>query len=232
MSEKTQGDPEEYLRHNRFFIDEPTRQLIEAERKVLANLQTDAPELKGLAFMGSRLKGTHRPDSDLDSVLFYDSAELQKGRDYDDFRRRERQVISDAQSRLALAAGKIKLEISMVDVSPEATQKDLERFAKKSDITSKNNLIFRFYYGAGEEIYGPVLDKLSEMPDGEQIFKKLLEELSKHERVLSAREARTGPTDSYEEEITIFHRPPDIPYEGGYPKTIAEAREFFSRTNQ
>lgn len=200
--------------------------ILKEARIQFVKLKEKIPELSGMSFFGSRTLGKEKPESDLDCVLFISN--------------KQSEINTSQKLEIAGTVGKelnlynedrnplvIYDIMGVVDISPKATDDDIMHFRNIEkeqkrvgvNFTGANSfmppeyatrLLTRFFLGIGEGLYENrkyILEKLAGQEDGELLWQKIIEYLSLFERGMGK-------------------RTPLTPYEH-YPKTIAEARQYF-----
>lgn len=227
MTERTK----EHLDTFRFAPSAESLRYMQELKAELPTIQKDFPEVKGLGFFGSRTLGTDRPDSDLDTFIFYNSADIPKKaaqpRSPMSVLKRPKtdrfEILRDALQKQLAKNNLAHSSLIAIDIEPGTTQAYttalIEAVANHEiDESPVNNrpdrstaymayLMSRFSLATGHEVYQSrkqVLDYLAKLPDGEKYFQVLMNHLAYAER---AKHPQTG-------------LPP-------LPRTIAEAREYF-----
>lgn len=218
------------LETHRFRIEPVDRELLNRVKGALGQVREQYPQIKGVAFYGSRTKGRAKPNSDLDMFIFYDGSELanpyaqsdplnidpekyKKFNEYDSTVGKKA-VLFNARKSFYLAVsdstGHAEVELSPfdVDISKEATDELLEHYIDHPEYGGDPGRVMaaRFLLGVGDDLYKNrkyILDQLENNPRGEEVFKIIMANLSNFER---------------RDEEGAYKR---------YPTSIEQAREFF-----
>lgn len=197
----------------------------------LPAIQKDFPEVKGLGFFGSRTLGTDKPGSDLDTMVFYNSADIPEDAQVprspmSTLKRPKTDRFKMLDDLMHTMLKKNNLEHSSliaIDIEPRITQAYIIALLEAVDnheIEEKPTtqqldkstaymayLNSRFHLATGAQVYKSrkqVLDFLQKKPDGEKYFQVMMNHLAYTER---AKHSQTG-----------------LPK---LPQTIAQAREYF-----
>lgn len=207
------------LQNKRFNISLESQAIIDNVKKSFAEGQTRHPALGGLGFFGSRIKGLSNKDSDLDLIIFYNNDRLNMSEEAPD-------AIHPRERMSALFNGNV--DSVMVDISSEATERDLKSFFNFSrphvewnipldmdePIAQILELTERFFLAVGNEVYANrsfILNRFKEMSKGDMYFKFLMQHLAIVERPDEARRPNKKTATKYER----------------YPQTVSEAENYF-----
>lgn len=210
------------LEQKRFPLTERSLVIMKKAKEVFAELKVEFPYLSGVGFFGSRARGLERPDSDMDACIFYDANQLLIDTNIDSEMVRIKDRFSEVMGvPLGQHTGWKK------NLSQEKTDIDIYNFFKFAKmvgnrnrveaiavlerIPETQNLFSRFFLGVGDKVYDNrqyILDQFSEVPEGDKYFELLMGSLASFER-------DNRPNRS------------DVPLYTRYPKTIADAREYF-----
>lgn len=213
----------------RFAPSEESLRMMQGLKRALPGVQKKFPEVKGFGFFGSRVLGTDRPESDLDTIVFFNSNDAPpdpKPHPMSLLKRPRSDRLKELGEAMKEKLASWNLENSTVvavDISPEMTQAYLTAFIEAIDNNELSEnpsadrphlatafaafLLSRFHIAAGDEVYSNrkfVLDYLERQPKGERYFKALMNHLAYTERVRHPQDGRPR-----------------------LPKTIAEARKYF-----
>jgi predicted nucleotidyltransferase len=215
-----------YLETHRFGPSEQGTKLLHNKIEVFEQLNKKYPGIKGIAFFGGWVKGQEKPSSDIDMVVFYNGNEL-----HDPNKTYIPALVEAEQSFIKVAeANERTLELASVDISEEATDRDLERYEKTSDPRAKFNLVTRFFLGTGEGLYENrkyLLDKLEAQGEtGQKTFEGLMQELFKLDRRTTI-DSAIIEREGFREIGDPAPVKQDIAYKGKYPQTIDEAKRHF-----
>lgn len=156
----------------------------------------------------------------IDSVKARHFRDLQNARHHfeADLQHRCRETVLNSMDNQINQEGK---SIFIVDISKDATSRALEEFyasvqMNEGHFSDENvKLLSRFFLGVGDGLYSNrlfILDHLQKRPDGEKLFKILMQRLGEFERTRDNLPEKPS-TDA-------------TPY-GSYPTTIEEAKKYF-----
>lgn len=221
------------LETHRFRPKPEDRVVLDKARNAFEAVQVKYPQIKGLAFYGSRTKGLSGRFSDLDVYIFYDGSELKNPYDegfhpnnlepekmkkwyeydqtvgkkavLDNTRKMIQDAIEDPNNEYPGHPG---IHAFNADISQEATDDLIRQLVEEpTDVYDPHQrIVSRFYLGIGDGLYQGrkyILDRLESVPKGEDIFKLLMEVLQNVERKAGQEHFK------------------------GYPQSIAEARKYF-----
>ena len=237
IQENNKEEKELKLETSRFNLSTETLAYLKQARQDLRELQKIAPFISGVSFLGSRMVGNEKKDSDLDCIICYNKEELTKNNGgisslkfvdiIDEYNSKYSKTFESFKKWLKEINIKNDIKIpyhvaGVVDISESGIVEIIEKFylylESNSDTSEKYAtryvwpIVTPFFFSLGNDVYKArqkILSELSKRDDGEKLWKEIVEHLS-----LIERDIKTEKRDS-------------LPKYKTYPKTIEEAKKFF-----
>ena len=220
------------LETHRFQLSKETLSFLNQSELDLAELQKKAPYVLGLSFLGSRTVGGEKRDSDLDCIISYDGESIPGNFSPISFSNEGKISLVDIErytNQLTefkeLLEGinnrgntKVPYHIAgMVDLSISNIEQTIDNFSLylKSDNQSSSEawqIAAPFFLSIGDGVYKArreILSSLSKREDGQKLWEKVVEELSRVER--DSETEKRGPLPAYKT----------------YPKRLEDVQSFF-----
>lgn len=223
------------LENHRFDISGESLEIMKKERAYFEDMKKEIPELAGITFFGSRTVNLEKEDSDLDTFLFYDSSpawELKdskfevnqhkkddiKSKIYEKFNFDDFNYEKNGEHTMLWLIDLSSYNINNIVDKFQKLIRDQEsherkEFSKESVPTESWSIASFFLLGVGDKLYkarGEIFDILEKLPDGQNIWEKIVDYISVIEREKTTK--KRGPLVSY----------------NNYPRTISDAREYFN----
>lgn len=225
---------ERKLVDHRFVISEQAHPLFHVARTCLSEIIAQDPEIKGMAFYGSRTKGYDLPSSDFDMIVFIDETyrPTLRGRfetldamnemvRFDNIRHRAKNMLTASLGETAPIIGQHR-SIGILDISKQWLDANINYFFKidarpDDEIDMYLNsrvfeLISLFFLAIGKPVYTArayVVNQFAKRRNGNRSFSLLMHLLHDVER-------NRVKTDV-----------PHVAYTGPLPTTIKEAKKYF-----
>lgn len=212
------------LETHRFNIKSESKNLIDSVKASFEEYKIQEPSLVGITFFGSRTLSKENTGSDIDFCVHFDSS-VYKPED----RSKKRKELLYYFENVAKQKGVTGIPF-IVDGSQEMTDRLIKSF--KGDVVKNTNsfnhpykidkrgvgvlnwgLVSRFFLGIGDGLYKSrqyILERLQSDPNGEKYFQVLMQFLQFCERTVKTEK-----------------RPEGLPKYRNFPKSIAEAKEYF-----
>jgi hypothetical protein len=255
MQESVSPEPKkEYLETHRFKLSSDTKRFLGPEwRWLLHDLGKKHPELRAIAFFGSRIRGKERTKSeleiipteegrvfngtevsDLDVIAFYDKDLITDKSEVDSRLRDVEMQISSFPFALAEqrnVANRPDFNTNIIDISREQTEKDLASF-KEEILNSRTNLPLKVEFDLSGEapFYSLASRFLLSVGDIYQARQAVFDDFAKEKngemywKVLM-RVLSLFERPQHDHHSKEFNSTCLVKY--AYPQTLAEGREYF-----